>query len=243
MANSLLRDLDSEWASISTSVWARRSVNGWADHDQRFGQYRDLREIVEAIRHRDQAQSTKLCWALLGRVANGDELATRTLLQAMVPKLGGLLRKHLRVVPAAGVDVDQLLVTAANQAIHEMAHKRPQWPILDIASRTSRLFDQSERKEQRWEQMNLLDDRLTTQSQEVAADEPLTTTDELAALLNEVAATGSLSSEELAMVWITRVEGVSTDVAAAAYGSTPAVFRRRRLRVEARFVEALRAAA
>ncbi len=249
MGNQLLRDIDHEWAGISNSGWARRRVATWVRTDDRFAGLRDLGEVVHAIQRGEHNRSRGLCWALLGLVASGDEGGTRTLLQAMVPTLGQELKSLLGGSPGANIDSygsgdpDQLVVAAANQAIHEMAGTEPKWPIADLRSRTHRLVVRWQRNDRRWTDHNLVDDNVAASCDKKPADKTRTATDELADLLADAAREGTMRDEEIAMMWLTRVAGVPPTETAAQYGATTDVYRRRLRRIEGRFVKALRTAA
>ena len=88
-----------------------------------------LGELIEVIRHGDFDVSNELVWSLL-ELAVHDQLAVRTVLQALIPGLGGELGWLLAWAGRTdhGLldegDVDQMLIVAVMEAIRHAAGKR-----------------------------------------------------------------------------------------------------------------------
>lgn len=79
-----LMALDAEWRRLARSSRARRTLRGWsADHPALDG-LRDLDQLLE--RRRDPAQAPQVL-AALATLAPTEDLAARTLLQAVLPGL------------------------------------------------------------------------------------------------------------------------------------------------------------
>lgn len=78
----MLLALDAEWARLAGSPAARAALARWAREEVALSGYRDLGEVLDA--RRDPVVETALLTAL-ARLAPADDLAARTLLQAMLP--------------------------------------------------------------------------------------------------------------------------------------------------------------
>jgi hypothetical protein len=84
---STLEELDREWSELATSPCARRALIRWANDHPALAGLRDLDEVLAA--RRDNSRAPALL-AALAALAPTDELAARTLLQALVPGLARL---------------------------------------------------------------------------------------------------------------------------------------------------------
>ena len=157
----LLQALEHEWAVVVSSRWSRRQLHSWAGSDPTFVGYRSLDEVLSEIRHGDQDRSRELCWSLLARV-DSDDLARRAVLQAMMPALTNELMRVLlpaRNDPSTSFDpddneVEQILVTAASEAIMSHAGSASLWPMSDLVRRTHRLVIRALKSERRWRDHN-----------------------------------------------------------------------------------------
>jgi hypothetical protein len=82
-----LEELDREWSELATSPRARRALIRWANDHPALAGLRDLDELL--ANRRDNTRAPALLGALAALAPN-DELAARTLLQALVPGLARL---------------------------------------------------------------------------------------------------------------------------------------------------------
>lgn len=78
----MLEVLDKEWSQLATSPRARRALIRWANTHRHLAGHRDLNDVLAARRDTTRSGGVMRSLALL---APTDELAARTLLQAVVP--------------------------------------------------------------------------------------------------------------------------------------------------------------
>jgi len=83
----ILQALDREWSELATSPRARRALIRWSNSHQALAGNADLTEVLLARRNPDRSGAILKALALL---APTDDLAARTLLQAVVPGLVSL---------------------------------------------------------------------------------------------------------------------------------------------------------
>jgi hypothetical protein len=80
----ILMSLDAEWRRLARSPRARRALRRWALDDPALNELRDLDQLLERRRNPDAAHAVLTALAAL---APTDDLAARTLLQALLPGL------------------------------------------------------------------------------------------------------------------------------------------------------------
>lgn len=98
MAPELFAALDREWQTVCSSRLADRGRSRWTD-DALCG-YADLSELIATLRRsRHDPETADAILAALARRAPSDELAARTLLQALLPGLFNVAKRlgHGRV--------------------------------------------------------------------------------------------------------------------------------------------------
>ena len=199
-----LNALNEEWLHLAASPAARRQLRSWSDRLPDGSPLGSLDDLVLAIQRGQLDESTHLVWSLLG-LADSDQLARRVLLQAIVPGLMGEVRQltgwalRTDVSLVDGGDVDQIVVTAAVEAIaHAVGHRRA-WPIASILRRTHRLVVREARAVDRWYSRVLLDDapdRAAVEADPMEADPRR----ELRQLLLTAATAGLLTSSDVQLV-------------------------------------------
>jgi hypothetical protein len=131
----ILQELDREWSELATSPKARRALMRWANTHRHLGGHRDLDEVLAS--RRDPAKTRPVLEALAA-LAPADEIAARTLLQAMVPGL-------VRLATVAGNDdpaaIDEM-VSLAWERIRTYPSERhgsvPANILLDVRKRYRR---------------------------------------------------------------------------------------------------------
>lgn len=87
----MLQALDREWSELATSPSARRALMRWSNTHRHLAGHRDLNAVLDARRDPARADGVLRSLAML---APTDELAARTLLQAMVPGVLKFARTH-----------------------------------------------------------------------------------------------------------------------------------------------------
>lgn len=98
----VLEQLDREWAELATSPRGRRALTRWAERHPVLAGVGDLDALLKA--RRDPTRAPAL-FAALAVLAPDDQLAARTLLQALVPGLIHLARSTGNDDPAALVEL------------------------------------------------------------------------------------------------------------------------------------------
>ena len=232
----VLKDLDLEWDQLAASSRASRQFRGWRHRHACLEPIDDLRDLIETIRNGDVDGSSELVWAMLDLAAD-DELAVRTLLQVVVPGLGGelewLLEWARRTDPGLldGGDVDQLLVVAAMEAIRHAVGQRKPWPVMSILRRAHRVLRRETATEEQWHKMTVLTATVTSTAVVEPEESPA---DRLAGVLGEASERGAVSRDDAALVWLTRVGGYQPVELETRFDATGDCLRRRRHRAEAR---------
>lgn len=93
MTAGVLVQLDREWERIADSSVGRRAVRTWAEGEPRLGGVRTLRQLVERVNERGHPEESDAILLILVGHAVADDLAARTVLQAMMPAVKSLTSK------------------------------------------------------------------------------------------------------------------------------------------------------
>lgn len=89
----VLRQLDQEWERIASSPRGRRAVRRWALGEPPLAGLGSLGALVERANERGHVEESDAILLVLLRHANEDDLAARTVLQAMMPAVKNLTAK------------------------------------------------------------------------------------------------------------------------------------------------------
>jgi hypothetical protein len=251
----LFGQLDLDWNRRRTSTPTRRRLARWQATDARLVGCADLQALLEQIRGGSLDESRQLCWALLELVAGNDDLAVRVLLQVMIPGLVNEMARWLRDVSFSPrtrhaldgtIETEQILLTEATQAIHDLAGARPRWPVADLIRRAHRLTLRRIRAERAWLAHNRIGSDLNDLPR-VPCDTSIdgtgrcgatTAAERLAEVLRDHINAGTITLSEGRMVWLTRSWGHRPEDLAPTYGVSADTFRRRRHRIERRLTNA-----
>jgi hypothetical protein len=234
----ILKDLDVEWSALVVSTGASRQLRRWRELHVCFVGIGSMAELIETVRHGDFEKSNDLVWALL-ELAVDDSLAVRTILQVLIPGLGGELRWLLewaRRTDAALLDegdVDQWLVVAAMEAIRHAVGQHKPWPLLSILRRTHRVLRRDVLAEDRWRTSTVLTDY--PRSEDAVEPEP-TAAELLAEVLDHARSHGAVSRSDVELVWLTRIGGYQPVELENLFRANGDCLRRRRQRAEARLI-------
>jgi DNA-directed RNA polymerase specialized sigma24 family protein len=117
--SSTLALLDHEWRTLAATPAARSALIRWGRRNLRIAGLRDLEELLE-LRRSDPAASAAIL-RTLATLAPGDALASRTLLQALIPGLRRLAQTAGRKDHGA---IDEL-VSLAWERIRTYPDDRP----------------------------------------------------------------------------------------------------------------------
>lgn len=102
----ILQALDREWSELATSPRARRALIRWANVNRDLAGHRDLAQVL--VTRRDPARSEPVLRALAS-LAPDDDIAARTLLQAVVP---GIVTLATRIGYDDEAAIDELVSLA-----------------------------------------------------------------------------------------------------------------------------------
>jgi hypothetical protein len=131
----VLHRLDQEWSVLARSPRARRALMRWAATQPALTGYRNLDDVLQARRDPDRARPVLHALAVLAPV---DDLAARTLLQAMIPGLVCLSGTSGNDDPDA---IDELVSLAWERIRTYPAHRAGSVPgniLLDVRKRYRR---------------------------------------------------------------------------------------------------------
>ena len=176
-------------------------------------------------------------WALLEEVAD-DPMAVRTVLQMIIPGLGGEAVRLTAWARAAAPDllwdgdVDQLLVATALAAIRHAAGHRRSWPILSILRRVHRLLLREMKRIEAYRRAEAIDQDLIDVANDTTGDFAPIAAVELADLMRHAMSDGLVSEADAGVVWLVDIEGYTPGELASMLGVAPRSVAQRRLRAE-----------
>ncbi len=202
------RALTREWATLGESAPARTALRRWRDVEPALAGFDSPAEVVAACQQRGDARRANAILGALLRLAEAEELAARTVLQAVLPSLAARSWRR-RWDRGTGLwdDVEELdaeMVTVTIERIAELAGTSPEWPsqaIVEVAYARLRWAAQVARRR--------LDTVALESFHDVAAAEPEAPDDEFAAVLLDAVASGGLRRRDAALIYATRVLGFS----------------------------------
>ncbi|MEW6470936.1 MAG: hypothetical protein AB1679_01580 [Actinomycetota bacterium] len=234
--HNLFRSLDVEWTRLGGTAAARAALARWATQEPVLADLDDPAAVVEVCRrHKDPERCNAVVGALL-RLAD-DDLAARTLLQALLP---GLLTRAARGTWLARPtsqcstlwdgpeELGQELVAELWQRIRTLAGTSPRFPACALVEGAWR------RVRQRSETARA---RCTVPLSEVgpAASEARpgrSTAEALTVCLVDAVRRQRLGPTQAGLVYTTRVLGHPTSVLVGPFGPDRQAVRARRARVE-----------
>ncbi len=234
---SVLRE---EWAVISTGRWARARLRRWSEAEPVLAELGSLGEVVDAIAvpiGHPKEYSLAVTQALI-RLAADDPLATRLLLQVMVPILAKECFRSLRILESQGVRVDDselvtVVLGSATDAIASLAGSTTEWPLRILRRRT--IIRIVRRR-----------DHLVAHSRELAAEQlpdvaspvaPSPPAVVLARTLRMAVGKGIVSADDAQLVWASTHRGETSLSLADGDEREAERLRRRRSRAQRRLAE------
>lgn len=228
MAN-LLRDMQRQWDHDGQGPEARSALRRWARRDADLGRFTSPAHLVAACHRRTDRVARHSVDRLTERAAT-DPWAARTVLQALLPGLAHLARKHKDMVGGPGEpfdtieELDQFLVCTAFERITEVAAEVPHFrmrTVLDSTWTHLRSHAAAHRREH----------RMTVPLHDgagVVAPPSRTEAEELAVVLIDAVERHVLRTVDAGLVYTTRVVGHAPDqVAEVLDWRLPALYRRR----------------
>jgi hypothetical protein len=228
--DNLLRDLQDAWSRDGESPDAVTAMTRWAEHRPDLVAYATPAHLVRACHTRSDSTAKRLLDELTEEAA-ADPWAARTVLQALLPGLAGIARRHYDQLvgdgrePFADIgDLDQFLVATAFERITEIAAEVPRFRVRSVLDSTwTRLRAHAAAHRRDWDTLVPLGEATdhTARPERSAAEE-------LAATLVDAVERRVLCPVDAGLVYATRVVGHTTaDVAGTLAWRTPSLVRRR----------------
>ena len=86
----ILERLDLEWERVAQGPTAQRALRRWTARAPELGEFASLTDLVEKVNERGHPEESNAVLLVLLRFAPDDDLAGRTVLQAMMPAVKNL---------------------------------------------------------------------------------------------------------------------------------------------------------
>jgi hypothetical protein len=136
---NLFRALENEWAVVGRSAAARAAIKRWSEYEPVVAGYESPAQVVICCHVRGDPQRSKELLGAVLRLAH-DELAARTVLQAVLPSLAARAWRGARWERCKGTNIEESVeelnadvLVAALERIRELAgttppgRPRPSW--------------------------------------------------------------------------------------------------------------------
>jgi hypothetical protein len=227
MGQSLFTMLDAEWSDFSRRPRSVERLRQWAKEDPVLRRFVDLESLVAFARTPGHPADSDDVLQCLARRSASDDVAARTLLQAVIYALVPITVRF-RLAAGDGDEIAAVVVAAAYDRIRTYpVARRPRHIaaniILDTQQSVSRTLCRP-----RITEVSMADiDRIPI---EVASPSP---TDRVIALVDEAVRRRRLGRDDARIILLTRVFDVPVEELAIEHGCLPHSLRRRRLRAEA----------
>lgn len=224
---SVFTELDREWHDLGVSRLARSRLREWTACSPTLQGYSTPAELVaDANRRGDPVRSDRLLVAVTRYAIAGDDLAGRTLLQAILPGLRAITRRYQPIGRARGHDIANLVLAHAWEHIRGFPlDRRPARIAANLICDTQqRVHRQVNRP------------ALESVSLDVLTCDPAAppTGENPHDWLDHAVERGILTSGEARLISVTRLGHDTIADLATALGCDPATLRRRRRRAETR---------
>ncbi|MDQ3573475.1 MAG: hypothetical protein M3404_00885 [Actinomycetota bacterium] len=227
------RSLDQEWAVLGRSARARAAIKRWSECEPTLGDYDSPAQVVAACQVRgDPQRSSALLGAIL-RLAH-DDLAARTVLQAVLPSLAARAWRGAKWARCQGASLEDSVeelnaevLVAALERIRELAGTTPAWPaqaIVEHAWRRIRSEREGRFREAATVPLTAVADRPAGPDRSAA--------EELAAVVARAVRSGHVQLRDAEVIVMTRVLGYAPEEVATKQGRDVRTLRMRRLRAE-----------
>lgn len=222
--------LDDEWKYLATSADATLALVRWAP-DPALQGFPDLDAVVEETQRRGRpAESDRILLALLHR-APLDQVAARTVLQAVMPGLKSLMSAYQ--LTGEPEDVSTAVIEAAFERIRSYpCDRRPARVAANLLNDTRQILWRAARKERK---LRLVTEPLTEAAVERVAHQQTeqSPTDELVGLVAEAVRLSQVPPSGARVILLTRVLDVPIEELAGDTGAKSKTIRKRRDRAEA----------
>ena len=230
------RSLTAEWATLGRSPQARIALRRWSDAEPALAPFASPADAVAACQCRGDPRAANAVLGALLRKAD-DTLAARSVLQAVLPALAarawrrrwdGMATSSEPALWDSVEDLDTEVLTFALERIAELAGTSPEWPaqaVVEVAWARFRWSAEVARR-RRLDAVALdVIDGVATDSQPSAADE-------LGELLLDSVRAGTVRRRDAALIFATRILGVTPAEVAEGQGRDVRAVRCQRARAE-----------
>ena len=231
-----LDQLDDEWTALCDSRTARRALATWATEPVLAG-FPDLDAVVRMIQRRGRpVESDRILLALLRR-ASFENLAARTVLQALMPGLKTLMATYQ--LSGTRDDVATAVIEAAFERIRGYpCDRRPARVAANLLQDTRQTLWRDGCRERR---LRLVSEALIDGMHERLTDHQAnpSATDELLELVCDAVREAQIPPQDARLILLTRVLDVPVEEQARETGRKAQTIRKRRRTAEARLAAAV----
>lgn len=229
---NLFQQLDAEWLRVGKSRDARQRLAEWSLTSTELRRFEDLDALVRYANRRGDPHESDRVLVVLARRAPEDELAARTLLQALMPGIRWLARRYEALAAAAMEDSASAVVAFAYERIRTYPfERRPQRVAANV------LLDTRQRLHRTIGRPRPHVISLESLLFEPTEGEP--SCDNLCTLLDDAVAREVIGGRDAALIALTRLHEHPVADLAAQLGCTAQTLRRRRRRAETRLLAIL----
>ena len=224
-----LDSLDREWATLSSSWTGTRALAAWSE-DPTLQGFAGLPEVIAQLHRRGRPEEADDILHALLRRAPEDEVAARTVLQAMMPGLKSLMSAYR--LTGDSEEVATAVIEAAYERIRRYpCDRRPTKVAANLIWDTRQtLWRAAQREAARLAPLEPITEEMADELPAIVGPSP---TEELVDLVTEAVRRGRLSRPGARLVLLTRVADVSAEELAAESGTKAQTVRQLRRRAEA----------
>ncbi len=223
---SLLDALDSEWELMTRATRFCKLPTSWTD-PALIG-FNHPQAIVNFVQERGHPAANDDVFGPLLRLAAYDDVASRTVLQALMPGIKALVRRYQWADTRD--EIASMAISFAFERIrHYPINRRPHRIAANILGDTRRgLYENLVgRSEPKTEMLGENQESAVPMSSRSAADS-------FGVVIRDAVQSGTVSLQDARLIVETRVFDVPVEAVARVTGAKPQSLRRRRLRAEAR---------
>jgi hypothetical protein len=231
----VFRALVADWDRVAVSRRYRRQLSGWARSEQALGVV-DGHALVRAGRSRDQRLACDVLEALARLAQSGEDLALRSAVQVLLPRLSSIADSYWR----PGLDAEEraaMVIAVANEEIVRCRPGTAGTPFdFRLWSNIRKRFGRQVAADDRASHHLVLAD--TAELDRAAGATDLDLEPDQAALARWVVERAGVDARTARMIVLTRIGGVAVHELSGP-GRTPDALRKRRARAEAKLRRAL----
>lgn len=231
------RSLTREWATLGRSPRGRDAIRRWSEAEPALAGFDSPADLVARCQRRGDPRAANDLLGSLLRLAH-DELAARTVLQAVLPSLAARAWRRRwdgnfgdtgRGLWDSVEDLDVEVVVFALERIRELAGTSPEWPSQAIVEVSYARFRWSARVARR-RRVDTVPLEPTHEPVALAPDRSFA--DELTETLIDAVRAGSIRQRDAAVIYATRVLGHTPGELAAVQRRDVRAVRYQRARAE-----------